>query len=236
MARNSRQKEPEPEPEDVGLDEVDEFAKEQEKITLEKAGWDGKDESSEEESDGEQAVMDINDSGDDDEENSAAKAEIEAYRKKLQGPIDEDEEAYFVDKGEAERYLEEGSGSGKAGQKDGEEDEDEAWGDSKGEYYGAEDLDEEDEEDAKATEKEALKIDLFSHFPCFPMHLFCPFPHSLYSFRPSLYLLLSPLPLAPPPPSHCSHYLRLELHPEKAPVVANPRPSEELYRPPPDTQ
>ena len=158
MARNSRQKEPEPEPEDVGLDEVDEFAKEQEKITLEKAGWDGKDESSEEESDGEQAVMDINDSGDDDEENSAAKAEIEAYRKKLQGPIDEDEEAYFVDKGEAERYLEEGSGSGKAGQKDGEEDEDEAWGDSKGEYYGAEDLDEEDEEDAKATEKEALKI------------------------------------------------------------------------------
>lgn len=152
MAGHKKQKEPLPE--DLGMDDVDEFAKEQEKIELEKAGWDGQEDVSEEESDSEQAVMNIKDSGDEDDED--AKAEIEAYRKKLQGPVDEDEEAYFVDQGEPEKYLEDGSGSGKA--LNGQEADDEAWGDSKGEYYGAEDLDEEDEEDAKETEKEALRI------------------------------------------------------------------------------
>ncbi|QPG75544.1 hypothetical protein FOA43_002899 [Brettanomyces nanus] len=145
MTKNRRSKQSqEPNIEEIGLDEVDEFAQEREKVLLNEAGWD-KDQVDSSESEEEEAVMDIEEEGDDDKD----KADIESYRKRLQGPVEDDEEEYFIDKDKEEADNEDDD--------DGDDD-DEAWGNIKGDYYGAEDLEEEDDEDAKEMEKEALRL------------------------------------------------------------------------------
>lgn len=131
MARQRKQRPAESE--EIGLDEVDEFAQGKEQVLLKEAGWDKPEQESSDE-DEEEQVMDI------DEDDKATKADIDEYRRKLRGPIDEDEEEYFVNEDESEA------------------EEDEGWGISKNDYYGAEDLEEENDEDAKEMEIEALRL------------------------------------------------------------------------------
>ncbi|OWB71177.1 hypothetical protein B5S31_g862 [[Candida] boidinii] len=128
MARKSTRRAREPAPEEHGLDEVDSFSQEREKILLDQAGWSGK-QDEEESEDSETNVLDIEESDDESEDE-------EDYKKKFQGPVDEDEEGYFVD-----------------GNDDGESEE-EGWGASKENYYGADDM---DDDDSKEMEAEALK-------------------------------------------------------------------------------
>ncbi|VEU24069.1 DEKNAAC105230 [Brettanomyces naardenensis] len=149
-SRNHRQsRHQEPELEDVGMDEVDEFEQEKEKILLKEAGWNSKEVEEEDEEEQEEAVLGIEgEEGDEDEDDQGDdedQADIEQYRRKLQGPVDEDEEEYFIDNEDKE------------GEEEADSD-DAAWGNDKGDYYGAEDLEEEEEEDAKEMEKEAIRI------------------------------------------------------------------------------
>lgn len=155
MRRSSRHQK-EPDPETLEQDAEDEFANEREKVMLNKAGWDHHNKSNERDSDEEVSVMNISSSED---ESSDSEKDIEQIRKKLQGPVDSDEEQYFVDQGGDERYQEEAS---KVGENDGEDDDD-RWGTEKREYYGGEDLEDEEEEEnsedeSKAMEKEGLRL------------------------------------------------------------------------------
>lgn len=130
MARKSTRRAREPAPEEHGLDEVDSFSQEREKILLDQAGWSGK-QDEEESEDSETNVLDIEES-----EVESEDEDEEDYKKKFQGPVDEDEEGYFVDGN------------------DDEESEEEGWGASKENYYGADDM---DDDDSKEMETEALK-------------------------------------------------------------------------------
>lgn len=120
--------------EEFGMDEVDAFADARDKMLLNKAGM-GEDGyrsngSEDDEEEGVEGVMDID-----------SDVEIERYKKKFQGPIDESDEEYFRaedDDGDEEREGEDGIGG---------------WG---GDYYGADDA--EDEEDEKLLEEEAMRL------------------------------------------------------------------------------
>lgn len=120
--------------EDYGLDEVDAFAKERNDELYEKAGLNDKTNELSSDSDDEEAIEGVMDIDSD--------VEIEKYKKKFTGPIDESDEEYFKDVNEDE---------------DGEGDEDETtrkgWG---GNYYGADEA--EDDEDEKLMEQEALRL------------------------------------------------------------------------------
>lgn len=118
--------------EEFGMDEVDEFADARDKSLMEKAGLNDHindlDDSDDEEA--VEGVMDVD-----------SDADVEKYKKKLQGPIDESDEEYF--RGEDESGDEGGEGA------EGRE----RWG---GDYYGADEA--EDEEDEKLLEEEALRL------------------------------------------------------------------------------
>ncbi|KAG7704576.1 hypothetical protein KL914_003967 [Ogataea haglerorum] len=111
---------------DPGLDEVDEFHAGREKILLDQANFE---EPESEES--EQEVLGLDEDEDSEEE-------IERYKKKLTGHVEEDEEDYFGSEQEQE-----------------EEEEEEGWG-GRSDYYGGDEV--EEEEDAKLLEEEALRI------------------------------------------------------------------------------
>ncbi|GME96759.1 unnamed protein product [Ambrosiozyma monospora] len=141
MARKSKsrsQASREPAPEEIGLDEVDQFAAEKEEILLDEAGWlNNNNNDEEDESEEEQEVMAI----DDEDDENDSQEEIERIEKKLRGPVlDEEDEQYF---------------GGDSDEEMNEEDEEEGWGASAKDYYGAE---EDEDEDLKATEQEALRI------------------------------------------------------------------------------
>lgn len=112
-------------------DEIDEFANHRNELLLEKAGWNKKDKRN---SDSEDEASD--------EEVLTVETARERYQKQLQGPIDEDEEEFFIDKEDS----------------DDEGEKNENWGGKK-DYYGAEDVEElSEEEDVKAMEEEALRL------------------------------------------------------------------------------
>ncbi|AWU75415.1 uncharacterized protein C5L36_0B06600 [Pichia kudriavzevii] len=116
--------------EEFGMDEVDEFAHKRDQELMEKAGL-NKRHDDEGDSDDEEAVEGVMDIDSD--------AEIEKYKRKFQGPIDESDEEYFKD-----------------GDNNEEEDSDlekNHWG---GDYYGADEA--EDEEDERLMEEEALRL------------------------------------------------------------------------------
>ncbi|GMG24665.1 unnamed protein product [Ambrosiozyma monospora] len=139
MARKSKSRASrEPAPEEIGLDEVDQFAAEKEEILLDEAGWTNNNNNDEEdESEEEQEVMAIDEEDDEDD----SQEEIERIEKKLRGPVlDEEDEQYF---------------GGDSDEEMNEEDDEEGWGASAKDYYGAE---EDEDEDLKATEQEALRI------------------------------------------------------------------------------
>lgn len=136
--RASRREEEEQDP--YGLNEVDEFAARNEKILLENStlySENGQTDEDQLDDDEEEAVMDISDidESEDEDENEMQVEGEKAYRqifgrslKDDQRPL-EDEEAIL--------------------------DNENAWGSTKNEYYGADDLD--DDETAKEIEKEALR-------------------------------------------------------------------------------
>lgn len=128
MARKSKSEEEITGIEEFGLDEVDSFADEKRQELIRKAGLD-KEETRFSDSDDESAVEGVMDVDSD--------ADIEKYKRKFQGAIDESDEEYFREDGD----------------QDDEEEEDGNWG---GEYYGAEEA--EDEEDEKLMEEEALRL------------------------------------------------------------------------------
>ncbi|GAV29079.1 hypothetical protein PMKS-002558 [Pichia membranifaciens] len=117
--------------EEFGMDEVDAFADARDKSLVEKAGLNDKsydvDHSDDEEA--VEGVMDID-----------SDAEVEKYKKKFQGPIDESDEEYF--RAEDDSGAEDEGAEGR-----------ERWG---GDYYGADEA--EDEEDEKLLEEEALRL------------------------------------------------------------------------------
>lgn len=136
--RASRREEEEQDP--YGLNEVDEFAAKNERILLENStlyNENGQTDEDKLDDDDEEAVMDISDidESEDEDENEMQVESEKAYRqifgrslKDDQRPL-EDEEAIL--------------------------DNENAWGSTKNEYYGADDLD--DDETAKEIEKEALR-------------------------------------------------------------------------------
>lgn len=128
MARKSEKEQEITGIEEFGLDEVDSFAEERRQELIKKAGLD-KEETRFSDSDDESAVEGVMDVDSD--------ADIEKYKRKFQGAIDESDEEYFREDGDEED----------------DDEEDEKWG---GEYYGAEEA--EDEEDEKLLEQEALRL------------------------------------------------------------------------------
>lgn len=134
--RASRREEEEQDP--YGLNEVDEFAARNEKILLENStlySENGQTDEDQLDDDEEEAVMDISDIDESEDEDEMQVEGEKAYRqifgrslKDDQRPL-EDEEAIL--------------------------DNENAWGSTKNEYYGADDLD--DDETAKEIEKEALR-------------------------------------------------------------------------------
>lgn len=141
--RASRREEEEQDP--YGLNEVDEFAAKNERILLENSTLYNEDRQSDEDQlddDEEEIVMDISDVGDSEDENEDEMQMDgeKAYRQIFGRNLKDDQ-----------RPLEDGE------LEDGDAmlENENAWGSSKNEYYGADDLD--DDEAAKEIEKEALR-------------------------------------------------------------------------------
>lgn len=133
--KNSAKRREETGVEEFGMDDVDAFADARDQVLLEKAGMkkSGNDYDDLDDSDDEEAVEGVMDVDSD--------AEIEKYRKKFQGPIDESDEEYF-------------KGEGGSDEDDGSDVEAERrWG---GDYYGADEA--EDEEDERLQEEEAMRL------------------------------------------------------------------------------
>ncbi|AET41375.1 rRNA-processing protein SAS10 Ecym_8080 [Eremothecium cymbalariae DBVPG len=121
-----------------GVNEVDEFAAKREKVLFDKAGLTGKQSGIDTNSadfgfDEEEEIMDISDEYSDDSEELDAD---EAYKKVFGRRLEQDEDA-------------------EAAEQDDILDNEDAWGSTRSVYYGADDI--EDEEDAKEIEKEALR-------------------------------------------------------------------------------
>ncbi|SCU99285.1 LAFA_0G23090g1_1 [Lachancea sp. 'fantastica'] len=149
MARKTGRKarsKPEPKENPYGRNEVDEFADKREKVLLERAnmGAEASEEDDEHllEDDDEEEVLGVESDDEEDEENEASEADEEldgeaAFRQVFGRKMDTGDSGAAED--DADTML----------------DNDTAWGSTKGEYYGADDLD--DDETAKEIEKEALR-------------------------------------------------------------------------------